>query len=552
MKKWSRYLVGVVAVTGLFLLATRAGAETCTLDLKRVDVSNRLSVSGLPMAYLARSTSPQSFFQQLGGPQGAIVGPSGGSKLKFSEVIKKEPAKYVTETPFRGVAELGSQHYGFVLDAAPPSKEDKEEDDKKDAADDKKADEKEKSGGSLVSMLSKAVAQAAPSKPKIETVTYTRLYFDRNHNGDLTDDEVIEATTTRAYSHSMTYSTFPMVELTIDVEGKKLDYAFTFKVYANVSSSFAYANASLNSAAYRDGEITLDGKKHRILLIDFNSNGRFNDTASVNEQVRSSNGTIYPTTGDILYIDPQSTQDFRNPYDVTSGGGQFQVGKLIGMDGRFFDLKIDPSGDTLSIDPSDVTVGHVTNANQDFRAIVYGDQGMLQIASDDSGKAPLPAGEWKLLSYTIEQAETAKPAPEAQKNDKTKREPEEEKDKDKKEEKSLLDVLSSALLKVTPTLRPTPARLSSVSARATTDFKPVTVVEGKSAKMPFGPPYKPKVSAPPIRKGQSSVSLSMSLVGCGGEVCSSLRVNGGQPSAPEFTISTKDGEEVAAGKFKYG
>jgi len=44
----------------------------------------------------------------------------------------------------------------------------------------------------------------------------------------------------------------------------------------------------------------------------------------------------------------------------------------------------------------------------------------------------------------------------------------------------------------------------------------------------------------------------MSLVGIGGEVCNGLSVNGKLPSAPEFTISTKDGEEVAAGKFKYG
>ena len=120
MRKWSRYLVGVVAVTGLLVLVTHAGAETCTLEMKKVDASIRTSSSGLSGGFLARSTYPQSIFQQLGGPEGMIVGPSGGSKVKFSDVIKKEPAEYVTDTPFRGVAELGSQHYGFVLDAAPP------------------------------------------------------------------------------------------------------------------------------------------------------------------------------------------------------------------------------------------------------------------------------------------------------------------------------------------------------------------------------------------------------------------------------------------------
>ena len=522
MRKWSRYLVGVVAVTGLFVLVTHASAETCTLEMKTVDVSARTSSSGLSGSYLARS-SAQRIFQQLGGPQGMIVGPSSGSTRKFSDVIKKEPAEYVTDTPFRGVVALGSQHYGFVLDAAAAEK-DEEEDEKKDAEDDKKAEKKEESTGSLLSMLSKALVPSLPSsQPKGKAVNFTRLYFDRNNNGDLTDDEVIEATPLRAgYSSSRTQSTFPTVELTIDVDGKKLDYAFTFSVYSYASSSYAYAYASLNSAAYREGEITLDGKKRRIVLIDYNSNGRFDDAAAV----RTSNGTAYPTTGDTLYIDPQLARK------------QHQVGKLIGIDERFFDLKIDPSGETLSLEPSSVPVGHVTNPNKGFSAVVYGDQGMLQIAPDDSGKAPLPAGDWKLLSYTISQAEAPKPAPKAEK---------------KAEETSLLNVLTNALtaVAVTTTSSSSP-KLSYVSARASGDFKPIKVVEGKTAELLFGPPFKPVVSASTIRPGQTTISLSMSLVGGGGEVCSSLRVNGSQPAAPEFTISTKDGEEVAAGKFKYG
>jgi hypothetical protein len=78
------------------------------------------------------------------------------------------------------------------------------------------------------------------------------------------------------------------------------------------------------------------------------------------------------------------------------------------------------------------------------------------------------------------------------------------------------------------------------------------VVAGETAEMRFGPPYLPKVKAPNVRPGMSTISLGLSLVGTGGEVCSDLRVKGNRPSAPEFTISTKDGEEVDVGKFKYG
>ncbi len=545
MRKWSRYVVGVVAVTGLFVLVTHAGAESCKLELKKVDTSPRTSSSGPSLSYLARSTYAQSFFQQLGGPAGMVSGSGSGAKKKFSDVIKKEPKKYVSDTPFRGVAKLGSGYYGFVLDVAPPDKDEekakekakavKETDKKKDSKkanekkESKKTDQKKVSTGSFFSMLKKALVPALPEPPKPKNVGYTRLYFDLNHNGDLTDDKVIEAESSYARS-STTRATFPTVEVTIEVDGKKLDYAFTFSVYSHASSSYSYANASLRSAAYREGEITLDGKKRRIMLIDFNSNGRFDDAASIRDDVRGSNGTVYPRMGDMLYIDPKVTQGYRNPYDPTSGEDQHQVGKLICMSGRFFDLKIDPAGETLSLERSSIPVGYVTNANKGFRAQVYGDRGILTVSPDDSGKAPLPAGKWNLMSYTINKTAAPKPKSEAKKKD---------------EKKSALGVIGGMLTSSRP-------RRTLVSARGTGDSKPVKVVTGKTVEMRFGPPYKPQVNASNARPGQKTISLGMSLVGCGGEVCSAIYVNGSRPSAPKFTISTKDGKEVAAGKFKYG
>ena len=67
---------------------------------------------------------------------------AGTDQEAFTKIVKKE-SKYVSESPFRGVAKLGGQEYAFALDV-------------KDA----------KSKG------------------------YNRLYFDFNHNGDLTDDKV--------------------------------------------------------------------------------------------------------------------------------------------------------------------------------------------------------------------------------------------------------------------------------------------------------------------------------------------------------------------------
>ena len=53
----------------------------------------------------------------------------------------------------------------------------------------------------------------------MEAVAYTRLYFDINHNGDLTDDQVIESKSDRGMPVGYAAAVFPTVNLTIDVEG---------------------------------------------------------------------------------------------------------------------------------------------------------------------------------------------------------------------------------------------------------------------------------------------------------------------------------------------
>ncbi len=538
MRRWSRYVVGVLAVASLGLLVGHAAAETCTLEMKTIGESPPISRSEIPIEYLFQSTYPQSFFRQIGGPQGMVVQQGEKEKPDFSKVIKKEPAEYASENPFRGVASLGTGHYGFVLDEAPKEKKEPEAAEADEKEEEKKEDASEGEGG-LLSTLAKALGSQLPSnKKKAEVPQFTRLYFDLNHNGDLTDDEVIEASQSRA--GSMYQASFPLVKLKVDVNGKEIDYAFRFSLYSYSSGQYGYTQAQLNASAYRTGEIELDGKKHRVALVDFNSNGRFDDQGGVNTEINVSSGVVYPRMGDMLFIDPKASRNFMNPYDSTSNDAQYQVAKLICLGGRYYDLKIDPSGETLSLEPSLVGLGYVSNPNKGFRAVLYGDQGLLEIADDGSGKAGIPEGEWKLMSYTIDMTNEPK--------DKT----DEKKDEEGKEESgSVLDLLSEVLSpQESETSRV--SRPSVVSARATRDYKAVKVTAEETVKMPFGPPFQPRVEASNFRKGIAVVPLELSLVGTAGETCSSLLVNGRQPSAPKFTISTKDGEEVTSGAFRYG
>ena len=115
----------------------------------------------------------------------------------------------------------------------------------------------------------------------------------------------------------------------------------------------SYATVSLSSAAYREGDITLEGKRHHVVLIDFNSNGRFDDEIKISQNVHTPDGRLYPEQGDMLLIDPNIGQSgpSTHPTMSTSGDYRHHVSRLVNIDGRFYDWTISPAGDKLTLIP---------------------------------------------------------------------------------------------------------------------------------------------------------------------------------------------------------
>jgi hypothetical protein len=234
--------------------------------------------------------------------------------------------------------------------------------------------------------------------------------------------------------------------------------------------------------------------------------------------------------GDMVYVDFSGLSGYMYGYDATANDEQQYLSRWLLLDDRYYDVEITPAGDELTLKPSAVDSGYVTNPNKGYRAVVYNDQGFLKIKGDEAGRCPLPAGQWRLASYTIDRtgyAETAEPDAESP---------------------SLLQSLSQMLTR-RPSA-PSGPQFTMVSARAKTDYPAVQVKKGETTELPFGPPFKPLVSA--TSQSSSRVSLGMSLVGMGGEVCSNLMVDGRRPPDPQFTITAPDGKEVEQGKFEYG
>ncbi|MGO9110250.1 MAG: hypothetical protein ACLP9L_13580 [Thermoguttaceae bacterium] len=558
MTRTRRSLGGAIAIAGILLsTAVAALAETCTLALKRRETKPANFDQATSMYWSVR---PQYSYMQMiadenGRWQPANPGYSPPGADAFKRIVRKEP-KYQSDNPFRGVVKLGSQEFAFALDVAAA----KEKQAVAKQATEKGATEPAEAttGKATTGEKPSANSEKPAAKPtSVKSFSYNRLYFDFNHNGDLTDDKVVEITadskqlSSVLLSAAMSYERFkfPRIDVTINVEGTKLDYSLYLEGYAYASSNSCNVMVSANSAVCREGDITLEGKRHHVVLLDDNSNGRFDDENKISGNIHLASGQLYAEPGDMLLIDPKAGESASDsPYDATTSDYRYPVAKMIAIDGRLYDLEISPAGDKLTLTPSTVPLGSVTNRNDAFRALIYAEgKGFLKISGTKDEAIPVPEGEWKLFSYTITRAahavEPAKTA--AEKTAKS---------ADKAAEAkhgSLWGVLGQ----VAETITGGSTRPTFVSATATEKYQAVTVRKGETVELPFGPPYKPTVTAMSygVVNGQAEqLFLEMSLVGVGGEGCTNMLVKGSRPGRPDFTVTDPDGKVVQRGSFEYG
>ena len=319
-------------------------------------------------------------------------------------------------------------------------------------------------------MLSDALGAVPPKKPDAKIDTFTRLYFDRNHNGDLTDDLVIEATSSTG-SATRSQSVFPPVELTIETDGEQYPYAFTIQTTAYAGTGYSYARAYLRPACYREGDVELDGKKVHAVLVDYNANGRFDDVTVVDGTRRSSLGALYPTYGDSLYL--ESSRASEDQEETAINFARCYVGKVLCVEGKLYSMKIRPDGGKLDLAPSSLPTGQVATTLHGFQATFCSELGVVEVSCDDSGRATLPAGEWTLIAYTLTPPKAPEPPA---------KEGEEGEEAAKK-----------------------PVGRTMLSARTTKEVAPIQVAEGKATDLKFGPPFEPRVNGDRrlARQGQS-------------------------------------------------
>jgi hypothetical protein len=495
------WILGAAAVWGAAAIAglgRAAESERCKLELVRLEPVSARAHS--PKDYLYRNVYSQGFYMQISEQRTYR-----NNENAFREAVKKEPEKYLAKNPFRNAARLGSKWYGFVLDQ-----------------------KEEASKG------------------------YDRLYFDLNGNGDLTDDQPIDALPrpeSRELSDSYVENQFPRVDLPIDVEGKKLDYSFFLEADRYGTGPQIYVSVSLRSAVYCRGEIALDGKTIPIAVLDHNSNGRFDDVISLEHVSHGANGELYPDYGDMLLIDPENLSP-RELQDLSLRGGHFQyLSKLNALKGIFYEMQVSPVGDELTYKPSTTPRGKVTSPHAPCAVELISEQGYLSLALEKSQPAEVPAGDWRLLSYTLKVENWKEP------EKKLEVENTEVPEKQAGAKPSLFEVLKKAIQSVTPEVRAEeplygPPNQSLLSARGTNQSEPLRVEADQTAALKFGPPYKPLVKMRYFTPG--TANLYLAITGADGEVISNLYINGRRPPKPKLTITDPQGEVVQKGNFEYG
>jgi len=419
-------------------------------QIEALDLPMKLLRLDPPRKKSGKKAGASEYYLRLARPQlfHVALGRGGGQDADFRRIAQKEP-KYTMPSPFRGVARLGSQEYAFALDAVGP-----------------------------------------------KVAGYNTLYFDADHNGDLTNDKPISTKDVTA-GGGISRSQFPRVDVALEAEGKQIDYSFLVNAVCQAAGPEPSASVSLYAAAVREGYIADGKKKVHLVLVDHNGNGRFNDVVTFRVGETSS-----PTpSGDLLLVNP-NPKDMLSA-DATMGRDRHFVNKTVCIAKRFYRMEIESAGDQLRLTPTTLGTGFGTNSSPAYRAVVFSDDfGVLTIAGTKDQKIPLPEGTWKIASYTLDATAFT----------------------------------GGARTAVTATFGGDPASAA--------------VKKDESVKLPFGGPFRPVVNA--HRTGSNRVYLSLAIVGVSGERCTNFYVNGGRPPAPPFVVKDKDGKTIHQGKFEYG
>ena len=350
---------------------------------------------------------------------------------------------------------------------------------------------------------------------------YNRILFDRNGNGDLTDDDPLDGVP-RSYGGSGGYfdCSFPAIDLEIDVGGRKMPYGLGLRLSGRMPAPNAEEDEDFGSVrnlhvmvspqcAYL-GEFALDGVGYRVALGDATGNGRFDDRAAQPENAHYADSRLF-AVGDSFHL---TTDD-----EFDREGLPFGQHLVIGE--RLFEVRPDLAAGRLILTPRKDNVGTLElSGPMQSLALLSADDGQIAMLANAGARVPLPAGGWRLLEY-------------------------QQIKKDEWGDEWLL------------------------SARGSEEAKPVAVPAGGAGRLAAGEPLQAIVEIYDrylqLAVTSGTLRIALGLAGCGKEQITDLRRVSGtntqhklakrysnRPQEATYRIIKPDGELVTSGSFEYG
>ncbi len=199
---------------------------------------------------------------------------------------------------------------------------------------------------------------------------WDRLFIDSNGNGHLDDEDAITAYRTDQYS---TY--FGPVKVVFEGEDGPISYHLNFRFYDyNEQNRRLY----IYSGGWYEGEVTVAGQKKYCVLIDYNTNGTFNDKS------------LQAGDSDRIRIGKKGSEDTRF------------LGNYIEVDDVLYQTEIARDGAFIKLARAeDVKFGNIKLPETITKFAAGGENGLFT-REMKNGVARLPVGKYHIEHWEID------------------------------------------------------------------------------------------------------------------------------------------------------
>ena len=195
------------------------------------------------------------------------------------------------------------------------------------------------------------------------------LYIDLNGNGSLADESALEA-----YERDERNAKFEPVKILFEGEDGPITYHLNVKFYRSPNRT----SLALWPAGWYEGAIKVAGAKKYCVLIDYNSNGTFNDKS------------LNAAECDRIRIGEKGDQDTR------------YVGNFIEIDGALYRPEIARDGACIKLSKAEnVQFGNIRLPETITEFSAGGENGLFTL-KPERGTGSLPVGRYRVNHWAIE------------------------------------------------------------------------------------------------------------------------------------------------------